>query len=265
MRLGHLSIRSHKAKARSTSFAMTNGMIQFLGLMALAVAFLSIILVKVNSANASFGYDVPEILKISAVSPQDDAILSYPMVLGSTERSSSRLSAFTKWSGMFQRFESQVENGRANQELNILKADLKHVQDVPLIEKAAFVNKYMNERPYVSDNRNWGQSDYWETPVEFLQRGGDCEDFAIAKYTALRMLGVSDQRLRIAVVKDTWKNVAHAVLIVYTNNGPYVLDNQTKGLMSATYADRYEPIFSINRQAWWLHKAADTSRVASAY
>jgi predicted transglutaminase-like cysteine proteinase len=121
----------------------------------------------------------------------------------------------------------------------------------------------MNEKPYILDNKNWGKSDYWGTPIEFMQRGGDCEDFAIAKYTALRALGVPEERLRIAIVQDTYKNIPHAVLAVYTEDGLFILDNQIKTLVSAESTGRYRPIFSINRTAWWLHNEPDTTRVAS--
>ena len=54
--------------------------------------------------------------------------------------------------------------------------------------------------------------------TDFFTRGGDCEDFAIAKYTALRALGVPEERLRVAIVHDDEKNLPHAILVVYTDN-----------------------------------------------
>lgn len=126
------------------------------------------------------------------------------------------------------------------------------------------VNKLVNQTRYIVDQRNWGQSDYWATPVEFLKRGGDCEDFAIAKYAALKSLGFPEERLRIAIVQDTVKNIPHAVLVAYTNEGAYILDNQIKTLVDAERAGRYRPIYSINRQAWWLHQAPTNTIVASA-
>ena len=114
------------------------------------------------------------------------------------------------------------------------------------------------------DNRNWGKSDYWETPVEFMTRGGDCEDFAIAKYISLRELGVSEDRMRLAIVQDTQKNIPHAVLALYTDDGGVViLDQQIKTVFDAGHQGRYRPIFSINRSAWWLYSLPQTV-VASA-
>ncbi len=91
----------------------------------------------------------------------------------------------------------------------------------------------MNKVRYIGDQKNWGKSDYWATPIEFLTYGGDCEDFAIAKYVSLRALGVPDRAMRIAIVKDTQKGIAHAILIVYTEDGPMVLDNQIKRMTNA--------------------------------
>ena len=44
---------------------------------------------------------------------------------------------------------------------------------------------------------------------------GDCEDYAIAKFFALRELGFANQELRIAVVYDNLRRIGHAVLAVY--------------------------------------------------
>jgi predicted transglutaminase-like cysteine proteinase len=59
------------------------------------------------------------------------------------------------------------------------------------------VNRYVNAVAYRSDLANWGQDDRWVGPGEFFARGGDCEDYAIAKYFALRSLGISKDDLRI--------------------------------------------------------------------
>jgi predicted transglutaminase-like cysteine proteinase len=97
--------------------------------------------------------------------------------------------------------------------------------------------------------------DYWATPIEFLTRGGDCEDYAIAKYASLRALGFSADQLRVAIVQDKIKNVPHAILIIYSDAGNFVLDNQNKQVEPIEAVNRYQPIFSINSTSWWLHRA----------
>jgi predicted transglutaminase-like cysteine proteinase len=54
------------------------------------------------------------------------------------------------------------------------------------------------------------------------------------------------------------------VLVVYTDEGAYILDNQSRSMLSATNGGRYRPIFSINRTAWWLHTAPARTILASA-
>lgn len=188
-------------------------------------------------------------------------------IFGTTERSSTDLTAFTKWSAMFDRFSIEVSNKDSDDVVQKWRKDLAELRGLPLTEMASRVNDLMNKIRYISDNRNWGKSDYWETPVEFLTKGGDCEDFAIAKYVSLRALGVPDHVMRVAIVKDLQKGIPHAILIVYTKNGPMVLDNQIKRMVSTNNIHHYKPIFSINQTAWWLHTDrhnSDPAQIASA-
>ena len=49
------------------------------------------------------------------------------------------------------------------------------------------VNRFFNQVRFLADKDHWGKLDYWATPLELLAtNGGDCEDFAIAKYFSLR-------------------------------------------------------------------------------
>lgn len=190
----------------------------------------------------------------------------HPKLFGSVEKRSTSLKAFTKWTGMFERFNASLNSGSSSAEIAKFKNDLMDLKGLSLDKMAIKVNSMMNAKRYVTDANNYGQNDYWATPVEFFKRGGDCEDYAIAKYTALRALGVPENRLRIAIVQDLQKNIPHAILIVYTDKGPMVLDNQIKTAISANKVSHYKPIFSINQNAWWLHTApkANVTVVASA-
>lgn len=92
-----------------------------------------------------------------------------------------------------------------------------------------------------------------------MERGaGDCEDYAISKYASLRALGVPEDRMRIVILQDTAKNIPHAILAVYADNGILILDNQIKTVKRDTEISNYRPIYSINRQGWWLHKSSGT-------
>ncbi len=115
------------------------------------------------------------------------------------------------------------------------------------------VNSYMNDIDYVEDSANWGSEDYWATPVQFFTRAGDCEDYAIAKYLTLRALGVPISAMRIVVLQDRNLGLAHAILVVYDNGTPLVLDNQIDHVVAASSIHHYQPIYSLNEQNWWRH------------
>ena len=196
-----------------------------------------------------------------------NAIIHKAPLFGTGERASADMSSFTKWSAMFERFSNEVNNGSANDVVRTWKANISAFNGQPLRQMANNVNNLMNKTRYIGDQKNWGKSDYWETPVEFLTYGGDCEDFAIAKYVSLRALGVPEKAMRIAIVKDLQKNIAHAILIVYTEDGPMVLDNQIKTMTEASDISHYKPIYSINRTGWWLHTdngGSNPTQIASA-
>jgi len=116
------------------------------------------------------------------------------------------------------------------------------------------VNRYMNQHKYVLDIVNWAVEDYWATPYEFLRVDGDCEDFAIAKFISLRLLGHENAKMRIVVLQDLNLRIPHAVLIVSLNDRFWVLDNQIPQVVDATSIRHYRPIYSVDEKHWWLHK-----------
>ena len=116
------------------------------------------------------------------------------------------------------------------------------------------VNLFVNAAPYVPDETNWGESDYWESPEELFARGGDCEDYAIAKYLSLRALGLRAAELRLVVLRERASGEAHAVLLVRIDGATLVLDNLTSELLPwDALAERYQPIYSVNEDAAWIH------------
>lgn len=219
----------------------------------------------VKSARAGTLQDVPaQISLVSAANAAFAPIHDYPPLFGTEEKGSSNIAPFTKWTGMFHRLEAEIKQPSSRNAVHKWQDQLRGAEGLPLKEMAQRVNDIMNAHPYIEDSTNWGVSDYWETPLEFLSRGGDCEDFAIAKYVSLRMLGVPESRLRVAIVKDLQRGIPHAILILYDGSDALVLDNQNTQVRAASAISRYQPIFSINREGWWLHKAPSTTVVASA-
>jgi len=70
---------------------------------------------------------------------------------------------------------------------------------------------------YVSDMQNYGLEEYWAV----AGKKGDCEDEALKKLKLLRLY-VRKEDLNIAICKIGGQG--HAVLVVDTTNGDYVLD-----------------------------------------
>ena len=100
---------------------------------------------------------------------------------------------------------------------------------LPDHEKLRRVNAFFNRTiRYGEDVDVWNQTDYWASPLETLEKGsGDCEDFALAKYFTLRLLGVPEARLRLVYATQAKTNQAHMVLGYWAHAGsaPVVLDN----------------------------------------
>ncbi len=116
----------------------------------------------------------------------------------------------------------------------------------------AEVNERINAVPYVADGANWGRSDYWASTREFSERGGDCEDFASAKYFALRALGFPADAMRIVIVVNEAKQARHAVLMVQLADEVVVLDNLYANLMPTFALAHYRPLLAMNENIWQL-------------
>jgi len=125
------------------------------------------------------------------------------------------------------------------------------------IDKLHAVNRFFNRNRFVSDQEHWQKADYWATPIEFIgTKGGDCEDFAIAKYITLRALDVPDAKLRITYVKSLSLNQAHMVLTYYASprDVPLVLDNLINQIQPATSRTDLKPVYSFNGNGLWMAK-----------
>lgn len=129
------------------------------------------------------------------------------------------------------------------------------------LDKLRSVNNFFNQVPNVTDLEHWHKQDYWATPLEMLaSNGGDCEDFAIAKYFTLRELGVADERLKITYVKARLtaggQSVAHMVLTYYATPDaePLVLDNLNGMIKPAHERLDLTPLYSFNARGLWAAK-----------
>lgn len=169
------------------------------------------------------------------------------------EASAGDISKFHKWTGVQARISQQPQSGR---EALHLQSMTEQWRLLPQEQQIVAVNDFFNAIAYADDIDNYGQSDYWATPVEVMtQRKADCEDYAIAKYESLSALGMPRGDMRIAIVYDRFKRTPHAVLILKQPGGDLVLDNQTKDIKSARHVNRYQPLYSVTGDSVIIYKA----------
>ncbi len=129
----------------------------------------------------------------------------------------------------------------------------KRAQGLSKLEQLRLVNSFWNKWKYIEDPKNYGVSDYWAIPAQFIQRSGDCEDYAIAKYFTLRELGFDPSQMRIIVVQDAVRRLAHAVLSVNIDGEAYILDNLSNIVLPHKRLRNYQPQYSVNESGLWGH------------
>lgn len=183
-------------------------------------------------------------------------------VFGYTEIRRTGSARFPKWKGALER--SLKERGQltatcrrpgaANCDLEDWQSLLDGLRAAPRLTQIEQINLELNRRAYVLDPINWGVADYWASPAQFFRKNGDCEDYSIAKYMSLRDLGLRSTDMRVVVLNDLNLKIPHAVLAVRHGEDELILDNQVKRVVSHRVIRHYRPIFSINEEAWWLHR-----------
>lgn len=80
----------------------------------------------------------------------------------------------------------------------------------------------------IIDQQRWGVADKWVFPDD---GSGDCEDYQLLKRKILVDRGLPRRALRMTVVLDE-QGEGHALLLVRTDRGDYVLDNKTDAVLS---------------------------------
>jgi predicted transglutaminase-like cysteine proteinase len=118
-------------------------------------------------------------------------------------------------------------------------------------------NRLMNGAiRYVSDQQQHGVPDRWSAALASLAAGlGDCEDFAIAKYVALRDAGVAEKDMRMVLVRDTSIRIDHAVLAVRFEDEWLVLDNRKTFVVETASLKHYMPLFALDGEGVKLFAA----------
>ena len=130
-------------------------------------------------------------------------------------------------------------------------------------DQLKLVNRYVNKRRYRRDRKtlslsvaDGGQAklrNQWSTLLEFLQRGGDCEDYATAKYFLLREMDFPAEDMRVVVSYDRSVREHHAVLAIRRPDGSsWLLETDNTIRKSVQFGYRF--IYAINENGIWDHE-----------
>jgi predicted transglutaminase-like cysteine proteinase len=146
-----------------------------------------------------------------------------------------------------------------------IAAAIDSVRDKPVAEKLTAINAAVNHAiVYTKDQDVYGKRDHWARPAETLSNGkGDCEDFAILKMAALKAAGVPTENMTLVVLRDTRRNLFHAVLSVSTDRGQLVLDNLRDDVPRDTALRDYQALYSMSEGRSFIHGYPTGSRMVS--
>jgi predicted transglutaminase-like cysteine proteinase len=178
----------------------------------------------------------------------------------------------------FNKFSSQArlkyndEAFKMATEINQLVIQLK---SAPESEKLKQINDFFNRRiEFGDDIFIWGVSDYWASPLETIGKGaGDCEDFSIAKYVFLKIVGIPNEKLRLTYVKAQFIREgapvvqAHMVLSYYATpqSDPLILDNLNTNILPASSRPDLSPVFTFNDKGLWVGNSTKPKGDASTH
>lgn len=126
------------------------------------------------------------------------------------------------------------------------------------------VNRAINRLvTYRADIATYGVADRWATLSETLALGGDCEDFAIAKFETLKRAGLPASRMRIVLVRHLLRGEDHAVLSVSLDGRRYILDNLTDEVRSDAEIGHYAPVVAVEETGGIIYAAPVAARDAN--
>ena len=132
---------------------------------------------------------------------------------------------------------------------------LEPARNLPLIDKLKFVNQRVNNYVIFADDKDlYKKREYFASGVETVKnRQGDCDDYMILKFLALKHLGVSEDRLYLMLILIP--DEGHAVLAVDTTENKdrrsmLVLDNADTRVLTLGRT-RYVPTVVANTRERW--------------
>ena len=116
------------------------------------------------------------------------------------------------------------------------------------------VNSYWNHSiTFRRDDSDKHRVDIWSNPYELEERGGgDCEDYAIAKYYMLKELGFDTHDMRIIGGRKKG-TMGHALFGIWLDGEIWILDN-TKNTIIPHMEEEYTlGVQTRNEYGQWAH------------
>lgn len=151
--------------------------------------------------------------------------------------------------------------GACGRRFRELSSTIARVESQPFYVKIQAVNSAVNAAiKYTPDSQIYVKQDHWATANQTIETGlGDCEDIAILKHAMLLKAGIPASSMSLVVVKDTSRNLYHAVLAMSTNGGHLILDNVSNNIYRDTSVDHYQPLYSFSDDRSWIHGVDENS------
>lgn len=117
--------------------------------------------------------------------------------------------------------------------------------------RAGLINRAVNLAIRFSrDSAQFGAADIWQSPLmTFASGSGDCEDYAVAKYVALREAGMSADDLKLVVVHDNRIGEDHAVTAARIDGEWLILDNRRMLLLTDAQTPNLKPLIALGEDA----------------
>jgi predicted transglutaminase-like cysteine proteinase len=145
------------------------------------------------------------------------------------------------------------------------RVDLREPDRVEMTPKlwksiVAINSRVNREIEAITDEDHWGVVDRWDLPDDGK---GDCEDFALLKRKRLAEAGVPRRAMVMTVVIDE-ENAGHAVMMIRTDRGDFILDNKRNAVLPWSQTGYvYVKRESQLRTGWTSLGGAQTATVAS--
>jgi predicted transglutaminase-like cysteine proteinase len=212
-----------------------------------------------SATSQSTGASLARPVVVASLAPETDVALHAPAVQGPFGLASTHAGAMAaKWRGLQPALHLEartLELCRANREFCTPAA----ARFLAIVDSARArtgrarigeINRAINLaiRP-VSDLARYNTPDVWTTPLmTFASGAGDCEDYAIAKYVALREAGMDARDLRLTIVHDRSTNQDHAVTAARIDGRWLILDNRRMVLLTDTQAGNLVPLVALDAE-----------------